>query len=158
MPALTAALFLGSGARRLPTELNETAWCMADDFASAAVLGSATTAMLMGHSYLIAPAMSLTPLERLLGPGPGPLGAHGPGRARSVVVDGALRPAWRRDVLWPVRWLFGFWGRWSWAGWLGNRSHSLDTVGHRDPVRGCDLCFLGELTGQLLLEKTGYIL
>src|SRR5207249_4100498 len=33
---------------------------------SALLLGSATTAMLMGHSYLIAPAMSLTPLLHLL--------------------------------------------------------------------------------------------
>src|SRR5438046_2747315 len=37
------------------------------DLTSAALLGTATTAMLMGHSYLIAPAMSLTPLLRLLG-------------------------------------------------------------------------------------------
>src|SRR5262249_55297542 len=42
-------------------------WLLADDLTSAALLGSATTAMLMGHSYLIAPAMSLTPLMRLLG-------------------------------------------------------------------------------------------
>src|SRR5262249_43543523 len=45
----------------------ELGWLLADDFSSAALLGSATTAMLIGHSYLIAPAMSLTPLLRLLG-------------------------------------------------------------------------------------------
>src|SRR4051794_28882445 len=39
---------------------------LADAFSSAALLGGATTAMLMGHSYLIAPAMSLRPLLRLL--------------------------------------------------------------------------------------------
>src|SRR5436309_7945889 len=32
------------------------------DLASAALLGTALTAMLMGHSYLIAPSMSLRPL------------------------------------------------------------------------------------------------
>jgi hypothetical protein len=37
------------------------------DGASAAVLGAAITAMLMGHSYLIAPSMSIVPLMRLLG-------------------------------------------------------------------------------------------
>jgi hypothetical protein len=34
--------------------------------ASAAVLGSALSAMLLGHSYLVAPSMSITPLFRLL--------------------------------------------------------------------------------------------
>ena len=38
-----------------------------DDFAAAGLLGSAISAMLMGHSYLIAPAMSIVPLTRLLG-------------------------------------------------------------------------------------------
>src|SRR5262245_17511193 len=37
-------------------------WLVVDDLTAAAVLGSAMTAMLIGHSYLIAPAMSLTPL------------------------------------------------------------------------------------------------
>ena len=36
------------------------------DISAAAVLGFATTAMLMGHWYLIAPTMSLAPLLRLL--------------------------------------------------------------------------------------------
>jgi hypothetical protein len=38
----------------------------ADDLTAAAVLGLATTAMLMGHWYLIAPTMSLAPLLRLI--------------------------------------------------------------------------------------------
>ena len=40
---------------------------LSGDAASAALLGSAMTAMLLGHSYLIAPGLSLTPLLRLLG-------------------------------------------------------------------------------------------
>src|SRR5262245_61544696 len=37
---------------------------IADDVSSALVVGSAMTAMLMGHSYLIAPAMTIAPLMR----------------------------------------------------------------------------------------------
>jgi hypothetical protein len=43
-----------------------TGWLIAGELSSAALLGTATTAMLLGHSYLIAPSMSLTPLLRLL--------------------------------------------------------------------------------------------
>ncbi len=46
---------------------NYTTILIADDFASAVLLGAATSAMLMGHSYLVAPAMTLSPLYRLLG-------------------------------------------------------------------------------------------
>src|SRR5207248_10510315 len=42
-------------------------WLLAGELGFAALLGTATTAMLMGHSYLIAPSMSLKPLLRLLG-------------------------------------------------------------------------------------------
>jgi hypothetical protein len=38
----------------------------ADDLTSAALLGTATSSMLLGHSYLIAPGMSMAPLQRLL--------------------------------------------------------------------------------------------
>ena len=61
---------------------------LAATYSSAAVLGTATTSMLMGHSYLIAPAMSLTPLLNLLARpfrGAGP--ADGCLRGRSMGVD-----------------------------------------------------------------------
>ena len=48
-------------------EFFPSAWITLDDYASALLLGAAISAMLMGHSYLIAPAMSLSPLNRLLG-------------------------------------------------------------------------------------------
>ena len=41
-------------------------WRLAADATSAALLGTATTAMLLGHMYLIAPGMTMTPLFRLL--------------------------------------------------------------------------------------------
>src|SRR5260370_32087908 len=59
-----AALCLASQSR-VPDE--SLGWLLAGELSSAALLGTATTAMLMGHSYLIAPSMSLTPLLRLLG-------------------------------------------------------------------------------------------
>src|SRR4051812_14457364 len=45
---LTAGLVLGGQASRVEDDLS---WRAADDLAAAAVLGAATTAMLMGHSY-----------------------------------------------------------------------------------------------------------
>src|SRR5262249_55126692 len=39
---------------------------LAGEFTSSALLGTAVTAMLLGHFYLIAPGMSLAPLMRLL--------------------------------------------------------------------------------------------
>src|SRR6266700_154166 len=41
-------------------------WRLADNYASATLLGTATSAMLLGHSYLISPAMTIAPLRRLL--------------------------------------------------------------------------------------------
>src|SRR5262249_20533886 len=53
-----------SGSPGLPVS-QSSATRLANELTSAAVLGTATTT-LMGHSYLIAPTMSLTPLLRLL--------------------------------------------------------------------------------------------
>lgn len=58
-----ATLYLASYGRA--ADLN-VGWRIAGELTSATLLGIATTAMLMGHSYLIAPSMSLTPLLRLL--------------------------------------------------------------------------------------------
>jgi hypothetical protein len=67
-PLTAVSLALALGLSRYPSSAGESlGWILAMDWSSAALLGTATTAMLMGHSYLIAPAMSLTPLLRLLG-------------------------------------------------------------------------------------------
>jgi hypothetical protein len=63
MFAAIAALYLASHDSAPGQKLG---WLMAGELASAALLGTAMTAMLMGHSYLIAPSMSLKPLLRLL--------------------------------------------------------------------------------------------
>jgi len=80
------------------------------DLTSAALLGSALTAMLLGHSYLIAPTMSIQPLMRLLAV----LAAAGLVR---LAVDAYALGCWTAShslvnlkggdaVLWlPLRWL-----------------------------------------------------
>src|SRR5262249_52623324 len=63
----TAALLTALGLDSRPLSPDACpGWLLANELTSAALLGAATTAMLTGHSYLIAPAMSLTPLRRLL--------------------------------------------------------------------------------------------
>ena len=58
MASLVTAVALSSPGA---TEAASAGWLLVNALSSAALLGAATTAMLMGHSYLIAPTMSLTP-------------------------------------------------------------------------------------------------
>jgi hypothetical protein len=138
-------------------------WLLVDDYTSAAFLGSATTAMLMGHSYLIAPTMSLTPLLRLLA-------ALAVSAVVRVVVAGAGLWLWTGTrggttlnsemVLWlAVRWGVGFIGPLvlAWLAWETTRIRSTQSATGILYVVVI-LCFLGELTGQLLLSQTGYTL
>jgi hypothetical protein len=158
VPALLAGLMLSGQDSTSPGP-----WLVADDLASAAVLGAATTAMLMGHSYLIAPAMSLTPLMRLLA-----------ALAVSLLVRLALAGAglwlWTGHerasnletemLLWlPVRWALGFVGPLvlGWMAWETARIRSTQSATGILYVVVI-LCFLAELMSQLLLAKTGYIL
>ena len=64
--ALSSVAALGLASQSIAPD-EQLGWLLAGDLSSAALLGTATSAMLMGHSYLIAPSMSLTPLLRLLG-------------------------------------------------------------------------------------------
>jgi hypothetical protein len=138
-------------------------WLLTGDLMAAAVLGSATTAMLMGHSYLIAPAMSLTPLLRLMA---------------ALFIATLLRMllagvgvglcCWttrqgisgRPDVmvLLPVRWALGFIGPLilAWMAWQTAKLRSTQSATGILYVVVI-LCFLGELTGQLLLAETGFV-
>jgi hypothetical protein len=157
---LVACLVLGGRASR-PED--DSAWRVADDLAAAAVLGAATTAMLMGHSYLISPAMSINPLLRLLA---------------ALAVTLALRIGIACVALWlwtarpgggtletelmlwlPVRWLLGLLGPLflGWMAWETARIRSTQSATGILYVVVI-VCFLGELTSQLLLEKTGYLL
>jgi hypothetical protein len=138
-------------------------WLLLDDLTAAAFLGSALTAMLIGHSYLIAPAMSLTPLYRLLGA----LAACTVMRICVATVGLWLWTATvagttldNEMILWlAVRWGIGFLGPLvlCWLAWETARIRSTQSATGILYVLVI-LCFLGELTSQLLLSRTGYIL
>jgi hypothetical protein len=144
-------------------EQGEPWWLLLDDLTAAAFLGSALTAMLIGHSYLIAPAMSLTPLYRLLGA----LAASTVLRIGVATVGLWLWTATASGttldnemILWlAVRWGIGFVGPLilCWLAWETARIRSTQSATGILYVVVI-LCFLGDLTGQLLLSRTGYIL
>jgi len=137
-------------------------WLLVDNFSAAAVLGTALTAMLMGHFYLIAPTMSLTPLFRLIS-----------AFALAVIVRMLCAALglwlWARSnsggletefALWlAVRWIVGIIGPLA-LGWM-----ALETARIRSTQSATGilyvvviLVFLGELTSQLLSAKTGALL
>jgi hypothetical protein len=66
LTALCLAAVLGMASWNSAGE-ESSAWSIGNDLSSAGLLGAATTAMLIGHSYLIAPSMSLSPLFRSVG-------------------------------------------------------------------------------------------
>src|SRR5579885_3222878 len=129
------------------------------DVTSAALLGSAVTAMLLGHSYLIAPTMSLTPLMRWLG-------VLAIAVLARLAVDGytlgcwtAMQPSVRLNsdaVLWlPLRWLLGFVAPLGldWMAWQAARIRSTQSATGILYVVVI-FCVLGETTS-LLLRGTG---
>src|SRR5207245_4571971 len=100
----------------------------------AVLLGTATSAMLMGHSYLIAPTMSLTPLLRLLA-------ALFIVTVLRMIVAGLGLWFWSTEhslfnledetVLWlPVRWGLGFLGPLGvgWMAWFAARIRSTQSA------------------------------
>ncbi|HZZ78478.1 MAG TPA: hypothetical protein VFE62_08165 [Gemmataceae bacterium] len=134
-----------------------------DDLAGALVLGSATTAMLMGHSYLISPAMTISPLMRLLAA----LAAATVVRIALACVGLWLWTAHRTTsnletellVMLPVRWGLGLIAPLvlGWMAWETARIRSTQSatgILYVVVIVG----FLGELMSQLLMEKTGFIL
>lgn len=156
--ALAAAVFF---LRIKSPDAADPLWLRVDDLASALMLGSAISAMLMGHSYLIAPAMSLSPLNRLLGllsfslairMGLACLGLLWWTRLTS---SGTLD---RESVVWlGARWLLGFLfpvGL-TWMAWETARIRSTQSATGILYVVTI-LVFLGELLSLLLAEKFGF--
>jgi hypothetical protein len=127
------------------------------DATSAALLGAALTAMLLGHFYLISPALSTRPLLRMLAALAIALGvrllAEGIGLLRWTA--GHSLGTLNTDVaLWlPVRWLVGFLAPLglTWMAWQLARIRSTQSATGILYVVVI-FCFLGELVG-LLLEK-----
>jgi hypothetical protein len=138
-------------------------WRLADDFSSATLLGIATTAMLMGHSYLIAPAMSLTPLLNLL---------------IALFVVTALRMLLSALAIWswtaahslssleidvmlwmPLRWTLGLLGPLALCVMAWNSARIRSTQSATGILYVVVIfCFVGELTSQLLLSATGRLI
>ncbi len=145
------------------TEPSTRPWRVADDLASMALLGTATTAMLMGHSYLIAPSMSMSPLTRLLS-------ALGVATLLRISLAGASLWLWTARpatgnlelelMLWlGVRWALGLIGPLilGWLAWetaLIRSTQSATGILYVVTI----VTFLGEVTSQLLWEKTGFAL
>jgi hypothetical protein len=128
---------------------------LAGSLSSALLLGAALTAMLIGHSYLTAPAMSLTPLYRLLA-------ALAAALLLRLGVEAYALACWTSrhepgtlegDVLlWlPLRWLVGFLAPGVLC-WLAYRTARIRSTQSATGILYVVVifCFLGELTGQLL--------
>ena len=127
------------------------------DLTSSALLGSALTAMLLGHSYLIAPSMSLKPLVRMLA-------VLAVATLARLGLDGYALGCWtathslvnlKEDAFFwlPLRWLLGFLAPLglTWMAWQTTRIRSTQSATGILYVVVI-FCFLGELTGQLLRE------
>jgi hypothetical protein len=138
-------------------------WLLADEWTSAAVLGTATTAMLIGHSYLIAPTMSLVPLHRLL------IALFLAILVRMAVAAVGLW-CWTaghslvnledETVLWlPLRWGLGFVGPLI-LGWMARQTAKIRSTQSATGILYVVVifCFLGELTSQLLRQESGFVL
>lgn len=124
---------------------------------SAAVLGGAMTGMLLGHSYLTAPTMSIAPLSRLNS-------QFGAAAACRGVLSAAVLILARDQIvgMTPLMWLSLRWL----AGILGPLGVCVMTeriLRYRNTQAatgvlfvGVILTFIGELTGDLLLHELGY--
>jgi len=136
---------------------------LAGDATSAALLGSALTAMLLGHFYLIAPGMALTPLLRMLA-------ALVLAVLLRLTVAAAGLWSWTAEhsltnlndvtILWlPLRWGVGFVAPLvlAWMAWHPARIRSTQSATGILYV-AVVFCFLGELSGQLLWSTTGQLL
>jgi hypothetical protein len=134
----------------------------ADQLTSGLVLGLATTAMLMGHSYLIAPSMSLRPLLTLIG------GFFAALLLRAGISGWALwdwtreHPFVRLDevsVLLPMRWIIGLIG----PAILNGLALQTARIRSTQSATGIlyvvvILTFLGEVVSQVLFQMTGVLM
>jgi hypothetical protein len=127
---------------------------------SALLLGTALTAMLIGHSYLIAPGMALTPLLRMLG-------TMGLATLVRAAVAGTGLWFWTGTVaaytldnevvlLLPVRWLVGIVAPLVFGGMAFAAARIRSTQSATGILYVAVVCgFLGELLGVLLTRQTG---
>ena len=137
-------------------------WRLAADVTSAALLGTATTAMLLGHMYLIAPGMTMTPLMRLLAALLAAIAARLALAALGLWLwsstgGHSLVTLNDETILWlPVRWGLGFVAPLV----LGVMARQTAKIRSTQSATGIlyvvvIFCFLGELTGELLQNTAG---
>lgn len=155
---MTLALGAGLWLVPIPEKVNPVT-AQVNHLLSALVIGLATSAMLLGHSYLIAPTMSITPLIRLC-------------IAFFIVI--ALRTVFASLMLWhwlddqsavkmtdvtilwlPLRWATGILGPVA----LGVMAYQSAKIRSTQSATGIlyvlvIFCYVGELTSQLLLSET----
>jgi hypothetical protein len=131
-----------------------------DHFSAAAFLGFAMTAMLVGHSYLISPGLSIQPLMRQLA-------AFFIALSLRIIVAIIALATWKENhsltnlndevVLWlPVRWLVGLLGP-AFFGVLAYRTAKIRSTQSATGILYVVviLVFLGELNALLLQKITG---
>jgi hypothetical protein len=153
-PALAASAALAA-----PVTFPPVAWAGVG-VTSALLLGTALTAMLIGHSYLIAPGMELTPLLRMLA-------ALGVAVLLRAAVAGVGLWFWtgtvavytltNETVLWlPVRWLVGVLAPLVFGGMALAAARIRSTQSATGILYVAVVCgFLGELLSVLLVRQTG---
>lgn len=129
---------------------------LADDFTSAALLGAALTAMLMGHFYLIASTMTMAPLLRLITAFTLAILARMlcAGLRFSLANHGSMDTEFL--LLLGVRWVIGLIGPLAlcWMAWETARIRSTQSATGILYV-AVILVFLGELTSLLLAGRPG---
>lgn len=133
---------------------------IASDLTAAALLGFSMTAMLVGHSYLISPGLTIKPLM-------GQIAGLGVALLLRAAVCGVALWFWSGDhdltnlndetVLWlPVRWLIGLIGP-AIFGFMAFRTAQIRSTQSATGILYVVviLAFLGELTSLLLTRNTG---
>jgi hypothetical protein len=154
--ALAAAAFAAS----LWRDTTTPGWAVANDVTGSLLLGVSLTAMLLGHSYLIAPQMTLAPLRRTL------IALALALAGRAVFAGLALwtwtavptRPSVQVEaLLWlPVRWGLGLLvpAVLTWMAWQTTKLRNTQSATGILYIVVV-FVFLGELMAQLLFNVTG---
>jgi hypothetical protein len=140
----------------------DTSTLVGDQLTSGLLLGMATTAMLMGHSYLIAPSMSLRPLLVLIGGVFAALTLRGLAGGWGLWHWTREHPLVRLDeatMLLPVRWLIGLVGP-AILNFLALQTARIRSTQSATGILYVVviLTFLGEVVSQVLFQMTSFLL
>lgn len=154
---LTSAVLVGDARSASPA-----AWALngGGRVASALLLGSTLTAMLLGHYYLTSPAMSIDPLKRFVKAMAGSLvcraGLAACGLALWAYVGPTSRPA--SPLFIAVRWGMGLAGP-ALATWMAWKTVEIRSTQSATGILyiAMTLVLFGELTAMVLTRETGML-